>query len=83
MGSKTFDGERFAAYSNDHPPPHVHGYYAGVRVIVELKDGVIDLADRRDAVTPAGAKRSDVNYILRTARKYADQLVELWSVARG
>jgi len=74
VGSKTFDGVRFAAYSNDHLPPHVHGYYAGVRVIIELKDGFVDLANRRDAVTPPGAKRSDVNYILRTARKYADQL---------
>jgi hypothetical protein len=36
VGSKTFDGVRFAAYTDDHPPPHVHGFYAGVVVVMEL-----------------------------------------------
>jgi len=27
VGSRTFDGARFAAYTDDHPPDHVHGLY--------------------------------------------------------
>jgi hypothetical protein len=83
VGSKTFDGVRFSAYPLDHLPRHVHGFYAGVEVIVELGNGVVRLAERPDAISPAGAKRSDVNHILRTARKNADGLVELWRSARG
>lgn len=36
MGSKTYDGVRFMVYPLDHPPPHVHGFYAEVEVILEL-----------------------------------------------
>ena len=83
MGSKTFDGVRFSAYVDDHLPPHVHGFYAGVEVIVELGNGTVGLARRGDAISPRGSKRSDVNHVLRTARKNADDLVELWRVSRG
>jgi acyl dehydratase len=49
MGSIRFEGVRFAAYSNDHDPMHVHGFYAEVEVIVELRrDGTVLLADRRE-----------------------------------
>jgi hypothetical protein len=30
VGSKTFDGVWFMAYTKDHLPPHVHAFYAGV-----------------------------------------------------
>lgn len=84
MGSKTFDGVRFAAWSDDHLPPHVHGFYAGTSAVIELLNNrTVRLAHRRDAVTPQPAKRSDVKHILLTAQKYADELLELWSVARG
>jgi len=84
VGSKTFDGVRFAAWSDDHLPVHVHGFYAGITVLVELMDdNTVRLARRRNAVRPRTAKRSDVNHILRTAEKYADELVQLWRVARG
>jgi hypothetical protein len=83
VGSKTFDGVWFEAYSRDHPPPHVHGFYADVEVLVELVNGKTRLAKRSEPIIPRNAKRSDVNRILRTATKYADELVELWRVARG
>ena len=83
MGSKTFDGVWFEAYSDDHLPPHVHGYYAGIEVLVELIDGRTRLAQRSNPVFPHNAKRSDVRHILKTATKYGDELAELWRVARG
>jgi hypothetical protein len=82
VGSKTFDGVWFEAYSADHPPPHVHGEYAGVEVIVELTAFGVRLSPRRTAVKPRGAKQSDVNRILRTADKYRKELGELWNAAR-
>jgi acyl dehydratase len=49
MASIRLEGARFAAYSNDHDPMHVHGFYAEVEVIVELRrDGTVLLADRRE-----------------------------------
>jgi hypothetical protein len=36
----------FVAYSHDHPPPHVHGFYAEVEVLLELVDGTVRLAQR-------------------------------------
>ena len=83
MGSKTFDGVRFQAYPGDHLPPHVHGFYAGIEVIVDLVDGEAKLSSRTDPIDPPNAKRSDVNHVLRTAAKNANVLVELWRVARG
>ncbi len=83
MGSKTFDGVWFEAYTHDHPPPHVHGFYAGVEVTVELTNGKTRLARRKNAILPGNAKRPDVNRVLRTATQYADELMELWRVARG
>jgi hypothetical protein len=42
MGSIRLEGVRFTAYSNDHDPMHVHGLYAEVELIVELRrDGTI------------------------------------------
>ncbi len=83
MGSKTFDGVWFAAFSHDHPP-HVHGRYAGVQVIVELlPDGRVRRSNRLDAVVPANAKRGDVRRILEVARAHGDELMALWRSARG
>ena len=83
MGSKTFDGVRFAAYTDDHLPPHVHGFYAGIEAIVELliSERAVRLSPRKDNVTPRNGKRSDVNHILRTAAKHFDELVALWEAA--
>jgi hypothetical protein len=78
MGSIKFEGVRFAAYSNDHDPMHVHGFYAEVEVIVELRrDGMVLLADRKDAVRPRNGGRADVRHVLALAGKYFDELIAL------
>jgi Domain of unknown function (DUF4160) len=84
VGSLLFDGVRFVVYSNDHPPRHVHGFYAESEAIVDLlEDGNVMLADRKDAVRPANAKVSDVRKILTTAAENFDELVELWESIHG
>ncbi len=84
MGSKTYDGVWFAAFSHDHPPPHVHGRYAGVQVIVDLlPDGTVSKSSRWDAVTPSNGKRSDIRRILNMAAEYATELSELWEKTHG
>jgi hypothetical protein len=84
VGSKTFEGVWFAAYSHDHPPPHVHGRYAETEVIIDLlANGEVRQADRWDAVTPSNARRGDVRRILETAKAHGDELMELWRSARG
>lgn len=73
---------RFSAYSNDHLPRHVHGYYEEVLVIVDLlDDGNVDLADRSDPIRPAGAKKSAIRKILRAAGDNYDALTALWEKA--
>ncbi len=85
VGSKTYDGVRFSAWVDDHDPPHVHGFYAGIAVILELdfRQRSIRLANRGDRVKPRNAKRADVNHVLHSARKYRHDLFDLWEVARG
>ena len=78
MGSINFEGVRFEAYSNDHDPMHVHGFYAEVEVIVELRrDRTVLLASRKDAVRPRNGSRSDVRHVLAVANKHFDELVAL------
>lgn len=82
MGSLLERGVRFAAYPNDHPPRHIHGYYEGVLVIVELlEDGQVGLADRVDAIRPTGAKRSAARKILQAAAARHQDLIALWGRA--
>ncbi len=83
MGSKTYDGVWFSAYSHDHEPPHVHGQYAGITVLVELIDGTVRLAERTRPVRPPNAKRSHVNHVLRTAEEHAEQLMAIWRLTHG
>ena len=79
MGSVRFEGVRFAAFSNDHEPRHVHGSYAEVVVIVELRiDRTILLANRKDAARPRNASKADVKHVLLVATKHIDELVALW-----
>jgi Domain of unknown function (DUF4160) len=83
VGSKTFDGVRFAAYTDDHLPPHVHGFYAGVEAIIDLSipERAVRLSGRKKRVRPKNAKRSDVDHIRETARRNFDALVDLWESA--
>ena len=84
MGSLKFDGILFIAYSNDHPPCHVHGFVGETEAIVDLRpDGAIALADRKDAIRPADAKRSDVKKILNAAAEHFDDLAALWEGVHG
>jgi len=84
MGSLIFDGIRFVVYSNDHPPRHVHGFLAETRLIIDLRsDDNVGLADRRDAIRPAAAKRSDIRKILNGAAQHFDELVALWESIHG
>jgi hypothetical protein len=84
VGSKTFDGVWFTSYSHDHPPPHVHGEYGSVRVVVDLlPDGRVQESDRWDAVKPRNGKRSDVRRILAVAAEHASTLMELWESTHG
>jgi hypothetical protein len=84
VGSLEFDGIRFVAYSNDHPPRHVHGFLAETQAIIDLRaDGNVGLADRQDAVRPANAKRSNVRKILISAAENFEALVELWERIHG
>jgi hypothetical protein len=60
VSSRRFGGVRFVAYSNDHPPRHVHGFAGGTEAIVDLRlDGTVALAERNDAIRPANAKRRE------------------------
>jgi len=84
MGSIRFDGARFVAYTMDHEPRHVHGFYAEAEVIVDLRlDGKVALADRTDAIRPGNASKSDVRHVLTVAAKHFDELVALWEKHHG
>ena len=84
MGSVLFDGVRFVAYSNDHPPRHVHGFYAETEVIVDIgADHIVTLADRKNAIRPSNAKKSGVKKILLAAADNVEVLVALWEKVNG
>ncbi len=79
MGSRSFDGVRFFAWSLDHDPIHVHGRYAGIELVIDLdtEAGKVFASKRENNPKPRNAKKSDVAYILRTAAKHFDDLVRL------
>lgn len=84
MGSIRFAGVRFVAYTMDHEPRHVHGFYAEVEVIVDLRlDSNVSLASRGDAIRPGNASKSDVRHVLATAAAHFDELVFLWEKHHG
>ena len=84
MGSYQFDGVTFRVYPEDHDPPHVHGRYQGIVVILELvNDGTVRLADRDDAIRPGDAKRNHVRHVLNVANGHYDDLMELWEDAHA
>lgn len=84
MASIRLDGVRFTAYSMDHEPRHVHGFYGGLEAIVDLRlDGTVALANRSGAIRPASGKRSDARYILETSARRFEELVALWEKQHG
>ncbi len=79
VSSVRIGGIVFQLFPSDHEPRHVHGLYAGVRVVVDLLAGrAVALSNRDDCIRPANAKRSDVTKILAAARDNYDVLVEAW-----
>lgn len=79
MSTVRIGGLIFQLFPVDHEPRHVHALYAGIRVIVDLRDDhTVALAHREDCITPANAKRSDVKKILKTAQTHFDTLVAAW-----
>ena len=84
MGSLRFDGVRFTAYTMDHAPRHVHGFYAEIEVIVDLcLDGTVALAKRTDAIRPSNGSKADVRHALAVAARHFDELVILWEKHHG
>ncbi len=84
MGSVRFDGVRFVAYAMDHEPRHVHGFYADIEAIVDLRlDGTVSLANRTDAVRPSKGSKSDVRHVLTITAKHFDELNALWEKHHG
>jgi hypothetical protein len=68
----------------DHEPRHVHGFYADVEVIVDLRpDGKVSLAIRTDAVRPSNGSKSDVRHVLTVASRHFGDLVSLWEKHHG
>jgi len=82
--SLRFGGIRFAVYSNDHPPRHVHGFSGGMEAVVDLRsDCAVALRSGDDAVRPANAKQSDVKKILKAAAQHFEELAGLWEDTHG
>ena len=85
MGALKFDGVRFVAYPQDDEPVHVHGFYAEVEAIVELREisREVALAARVDSIRPGNASRSDVKHVLQVAAAHFDELIQLWRDAHA
>jgi len=69
---------RFSIYSNDHLPPHAHGFYGDVEVLVEINAHYVDVVRRKDAILPRNAKSSDVAHILDIAALHKRELLAIW-----
>jgi hypothetical protein len=79
VGSLRFDGVLFIVYSNDHSPRHVHGFAGETEAFVDLRpNGNVALADRKDSIRPANARRTDVKKILTAAALHFEELAGLW-----
>jgi Domain of unknown function (DUF4160) len=84
VGSLKFEGVLFVAYSNDHAPRHLHAFYSETEAIVDLRlDGTVALSNRKDAIGPSNAKRSDVKKILNADALHFTELAELWEEVHG
>ena len=83
MGSLRFDGVRFSIYPNDHPPPHVHGYFAEMSAVIDLlPGGGVDISSRTNPYWPLNAKKSDLRKVLRIASTHEAALREEWRKMR-
>ena len=79
MTSLKRSGVRFVVYPQDHQPRHVHVFVAEAEVIVDLRDdGTVAIADRKDAIRPGNAKRSDIRKAMMLAAEHFDKLAAMW-----
>ena len=82
MGSVSFDGVSFRIYSEDHEPPHAHGYYGSTRTVVRLENPD-SVGVRRGSTKPRNAKQSDVRKIVAMAVEHYSELMEIWEAIHG
>jgi hypothetical protein len=59
-------------------PVHVHGFYAGVEVIVDIYPDYVERSRRKKSIKPANAKASDVAHIENTAAAHRLELLSIW-----
>ncbi len=79
-----FEGVRFAAYTMEHEPRRVHGFYGEIEVIVNLRpDGSVSLVNRTDAIRPSSATKDEIKHVLAMAAEHFEELVELWGKRHG
>lgn len=85
MGTLRFDGVWFAIYSHDHPPPHAHGIYGKIPVIVDFDSSTrgVTQSTRKNAIQPSNASRADVKHILTIATAHYDELKSMWEATHG
>jgi hypothetical protein len=68
----------------DHAPRHVHGFYAEIEAIVDLRrDGTVALARRSDAIRPSNGSKADVRHVLTVAARHFEELASLWEKHHG
>ena len=82
MGSLRFDRVRFSIFVDDRPPPHAHGFYGSVSVVVEFGDPE-NIGVCRGSTYPRNAKRSHVRKIVDTAVEHYSDLKGLWEATHG
>jgi len=70
------DGFRFAFYSNDHRPIHVHVRKSGGEAIFDVEDGV-ELRESQ------GFKIKDLNKAQQLAEENRDLIIEKWNEYLG
>lgn len=84
MGSLRYRSFRFVAYSNDHPPRHVHAFFEEAEVIVDLRQNrTVAIADRANAYSPKNLNMVKLKRVLNAAADNFDQLVALWEDVHG
>ena len=84
MSRIRIDAVWFQAFSDDHLPAHVHGFYGEVQVIADLLEtGTAVLSARKRNIQPANAKASDVRKILELAAENYATLKALWEKQHG
>ena len=66
----------------DHHPPHAHGFYGSVSVVVEFGDSE-NIGVRGGSVQPPNAKRNQIRKIVDTAVEHYPELIKMWEATHG